>query len=143
MNRQELIIKAQLFIAKHDEYAKIIIDSKIDQASELIADFFESIYNDLNFGKVMTMGAEHFEQKIHMEQIQHLIREQKNVVIISGHNLPSNETLAEMIDGVKRKHPEYFEEFKNPIPITIPERFEPTYFEDKPKGHKRPYKFHK
>jgi len=46
MDRQLLIKKAWYYIAENDEDANIVIDGKIDDASELIADFVESLIDN-------------------------------------------------------------------------------------------------
>ena len=46
MERQTLVKKAWNYIADKDEDANIVIDGKIDNAAELIADFVENLINN-------------------------------------------------------------------------------------------------
>lgn len=128
----------------------------VHDSSETI-EFAEYYYNAMKeleketYGKVMTIGAGDFEQKVHIEAIQQLVRDRKNVVFITGHNLPPADILAGIVEGVKQKHPEFFDEdklFAEPMkihpfnaPLEIPEL---TYSQpERRKGHERPFKFHK
>lgn len=128
----------------------------VHDSSETI-EFAEYYYNAMKeleketYGKVMTIGAGDFEQKVHIEAKQQLVRDRKNVVFITGHNLPPDDILSVIVEGVKQKHPEFFhkdELFAEPMkihpfnaPIEIPEL---TYYQpERRKGHERPFKFHK
>jgi hypothetical protein len=46
MERKEITRRAWMYLADYDEYAKIVIDGKITQACELIADFIENLIDN-------------------------------------------------------------------------------------------------
>lgn len=69
MKREILLKKAWNYIANNDEYANIIIDGKIDNACELIADFIESLINDNLLIEPFDANDKHSTQKMFVEEI--------------------------------------------------------------------------
>jgi hypothetical protein len=118
------------------------------------AEYYHNVMKEFEndtYGKIMTIGAGDFEQKIHIETIKQLVRDQKNVVFITGHNLPPADILVDIVKGAREKHPELFDSeklYEKPMkihqyraPAEIPEI---VYQKDNDKkGHQRPYKFHR
>ena len=105
------------------------------------------ILNSVNLA--VTIGSGHLTESLQFEEIHRFVKDQKNVVIISGHNLPPANILAEIVQGVKEKHPEFFntdKAFSEPMSLLTarPEITEINYqITEKKKGHERPYKFHR
>jgi len=111
----------------------------------------KQVESESDFSKVFTHGVGFLSHKVNIEEVQRLVHEHKPTVIISGHNLPPDHILIGIVEGVKEKHPELFDNeklFNEPMkihPFNAPMKLPEITYQTKKekKGHERPYNFHR